>query len=144
MTAIDYMSPSRLHRSTEDEHYVSPTEEFQNTPATWLVRLFSLLSGEIHHITREKRFWPDHVEDRNQAEQIALMHSELSEALEGIRDGNPESDKVGGFTQVEEEYADCIIRILDDAHARKYQLIECILAKIEINRRRPPRHGRKF
>ena len=44
--------------------------------------------------------------------------SELSEALEGYREGNQESKKIPGFTSAEEEFADCIIRIFDTCAAR--------------------------
>ncbi|KKK52550.1 hypothetical protein LCGC14_3103790, partial [marine sediment metagenome] len=47
---------------------------------------------------------------RNGAESIALMHSELSEALEEMRKGN--DNKVGS------ELADCVIRIMDYCEAR--------------------------
>lgn len=80
----------------------------------------------------------------NDGEKIALMHSELSEALEGLRHGNPTSDKLGEpFSQAEEELADCIIRIFDLAEHRSWDIAGAILAKIEVNRGRPYRHGGK-
>lgn len=45
---------------------------------------------------------------------IALMHSELSEALEGARK-NLLDDHLTNRQMVEVEFADCIIRILDTA-----------------------------
>jgi NTP pyrophosphatase (non-canonical NTP hydrolase) len=82
--------------------------------------------------------------DRNDGEMIALWHSELSEALEALRHGNPTSDVIDGFTQVEEELADLIIRIMDTAYARKWRLGEAIVAKMAFNETRPYKHNKEF
>jgi NTP pyrophosphatase (non-canonical NTP hydrolase) len=81
---------------------------------------------------------------RNEGEMIALEMSELGELLEAVRHGNPPSEKIPGFSQAEEEMADLIIRCLDHAHGRGYRLAEAILAKIEVNRQRPTKHGKEF
>lgn len=80
--------------------------------------------------------------EQNDAEKIALMHSELSEALEAMREGNPDSDKIA-FTSVEEELADCVIRILDYAGRQQMDLAGAIMAKHEYNLTRPYKHGGK-
>lgn len=54
--------------------------------------------------------------NRNFGEMIALCHSELSEALEGHRK-NLMDDHLPDRKMAEVELADCIIRILDIAHA---------------------------
>lgn len=74
---------------------------------------------------------------RNQAEQIALMHSELSELLEGLRGGNKESDHIPGFTFAEEECADTLIRIMDFAVGEKLRVAEALVAKMKFNEGRP-------
>lgn len=48
------------------------------------------------------------------ASKMALMHSELSEALEGMRK-NLNDDHLPERTMIEVEFADAIIRILDTA-----------------------------
>lgn len=50
--------------------------------------------------------------ERNKGEQIALIHSELSEALEGVRKGLMD-DKLPHRTMEEVEMADTVIRIFD-------------------------------
>ena len=80
---------------------------------------------------------------RNNAEVIALMHSELSEALEGCRKPGP-SDKIPEFTQEEEEFADTLIRILDHVAKHQLRLVDAMRAKIIFNRSREHRHGGKL
>lgn len=53
---------------------------------------------------------------RNFGEVVALMHSELSEALEAHRKSLMD-DKLPDRPGIEVEFADCIIRILDTAAA---------------------------
>lgn len=74
---------------------------------------------------------------------IALIHAELSEALEGLRHGNPASEHIPLFNAAEEELADVIIRVMDMAEARGWRVAEAVLAKIEFNETRPYRHGGK-
>jgi NTP pyrophosphatase (non-canonical NTP hydrolase) len=101
---------------------------------------FDAVAQEVNHIAIEKGWWEG---ERNEGELIALMHSELSEALEAIRNGNPPDDKIPEFTGVEAELADVIIRIMDLAAAKGYRVGDAIVAKINYNKNRPYKHGGK-
>lgn len=98
------------------------------------------LIDDVHRNAREHGWWD---QERNVAEAIALMHSELSEALEAARKGFPADDKVL-FDNFTVELADCIIRIFDLAGGMELQLVEAILAKHKYNQSRPYKHGKKF
>jgi len=82
--------------------------------------------------------------ERNIGEEVALCHSELSELLEGVREGNPRSSKIPEFTKAEAEAADTVIRLMDTCHERGWRLAEAIIAKHEYNLTRPHKHGKKF
>jgi len=73
---------------------------------------------------------------------ISLHHSELSEALEGIRN-DLFDDKIPEFLMIEAELADCLIRIFDHAERYGYRLGDALVAKMEMNKGREIKHGGK-
>lgn len=100
------------------------------------------LINEIHGNALAHGWWEDGG-DRNIGEAVALMHSELSEALEAARSGFPADTKIP-YDNFTVELADCIIRIFDLAGGMRLNLAEALLAKHEFNKSRPFKHGKQF
>ena len=85
-----------------------------------------LINTECQRVHRaNKKWWVDIKTgaplDRNVGEMLALIHSEISEALEGHRK-NLMDDKLPARPMIEVELADAIIRIFDLAAGLKLDL----------------------
>ena len=101
------------------------------------------LARIVHEVAKEKGWWDD---ERGLPELLALVHSEVSEALEVYRshsldswteaDGKPE-----GITA---ELADVIIRVLDICAAYNLPIEDELYNKVAYNKTRPYRHGGKL
>ena len=102
--------------------------------------MFRHLQREIHQNAVDHG-WYD--EPRSFGDIIALCHSELSEALEGFRNGNPPDKHCPEISNVEIELADVVIRIMDYCGASGIDLAAAILAKHEFNKTRSYKHGGK-
>jgi len=103
---------------------------------------FSLLQKKVHATNVERGFWtpPASIEDGT---KLALIHAEISEALEAIRDGNPPDKHVPTMESVVVELADVVIRVMDLCQYHDWPLAEAILAKAKVNLGRPWKHGGK-
>ena len=114
-------------------------ENYQLKAATF-TELWDWVAKNIYR-TNVLKGWTS--KERSDGEQIALIHSELSEALEALRHHNPDS-KVVSVSAAEEEIADAIIRIMDMAYHKRWNIPKALFLKMEYNKTRPYRHGGKL
>lgn len=106
------------------------------------------LVGQSHALARQKGFWDSDTDSPNVPEKLCLIHSEISEALEELRDGSliqgyhlATSGKPEGFGI---ELADAVIRIADLCGALGIDLEQAISVKHAYNKSRPQKHGKAF
>jgi len=97
------------------------------------------LSLESHRRARASGWYTDlktgQPKERNVGEQLALIHSEISEALEGHRKALVD-DHLPHRTMVEVELADALIRIGDLAGYLGLDLGGAVVEKMEYNAKR--------
>lgn len=88
--------------------------------------------------------WLPMDKEPNHAEQVCLMHAELSEACEYLRiDKAAPSEKIPEFTGLEEELADVIIRIMSYSGRTGLNVAGAIIRKMDYNMERDYKHGGK-
>ena len=102
---------------------------------------FLLMSKYVHANAVEHGWWE---EPREDGTLIALIMSEAAEALEALRKGNGPDEYCPQFSGAEVELADVIIRIMDMAEAKGWNVAGAIVAKHEFNKTRPYKHGKEF
>lgn len=101
------------------------------------------LAATVHENAIEKGFWDGDFTYDKVGNKLALVHSEVTEVLEGVR-------KSKGSSAIVEEVADTIIRILDVYAAMRnngvvdHSLDELLEKKINANKERPKLHGNLF
>lgn len=105
------------------------------------------LSQLAHENAKEKGWWD---EDRSPLEIHALIHSEISEATEEVRDGMPSFYMSSmGDNPIEKpegeaiELVDAIIRIADYFAKNGWELEYYVKKKMQYNKTRAYRHGNK-
>ncbi len=95
--------------------------------------MLNQLRDECYYNAKIKGF---HDEPREFGTAIALIHSEVSEALE--------ADRAGDSDMVAEEFADILIRVFDTAGERGIDLDYHVGRKMKINAGRPKKHGKNY
>lgn len=124
--------------------------------------MINQLSKEIYEANVKKGFYED---KKNIGEMLALIHSEISEALEADRKGRYVQDDTAldwalstvddsHFFQehfpetikdtFEDEIADAMIRLMDLSGYLGIDLESHIKAKMRYNSLRPHKHGKKY
>ena len=102
---------------------------------------FQIMSMSVHTNAVDHGWW---AEPREDGTLIALIMSEAAEALEALRKGNGPDEHCPQFSGAEVELADVVIRIMDMAEARGWDVAGAIVAKHEFNKTRPYKHGKEF
>lgn len=78
-----------------------------------------------------------HEGERSRATVLALIHSEVSEALEADRNDE-------GIDSYSEELADIVIRVLDHAEAEDIDIQAAVEEKMAENETREYKHGKNY
>lgn len=97
------------------------------------------LSAVIHYWNVQAGWWSNLIsgerKDRNIGELLCLVHSEISEAMEGARKDLMD-DKLPHRKMLEVELADALIRIFDIAGAAGFDLGGALVEKWAYNQQR--------
>lgn len=128
-----------------------------------LTGYLNTLAKEVHANAHSKGFYDDGA-GLNTGERLALIHSEVSEALEADRKGHfcnvrnihsvfdslvNDEDYKTFFEQrikntYEDEMADIVIRVLDDCALKGIDIDGHVFAKMRYNSLREYKHGKKY
>ena len=98
------------------------------------------MSGLINDLAKKKGWWDNQREDGT---VLALVHSEVTEALEVLRNPSDYPDEDQQKDHLAEELADVVIRVLDFAEYKDIDLGKALVAKHKKNCDRPHMHGGK-
>ena len=130
---------ARSAREEHDERHICPLQ------LEVIRRALKLWTNPAAHDCAVRHGWYE--SERTALEIHALIHSEISEATECVRNGErPHWHRTLGSMQPEGEaveLADALIRILDYASAQGWDMDAIVREKMAYNESRPHRHGGK-
>lgn len=89
---------------------------------------------ECHGVSRDAGWWHpgEHLDPIVMASKIALIHSEVSEMLEGLRKGLSDVHLPHRSSE-EVEAADIFIRLMDYCGARNLNILDAVIEKMQYN-----------
>lgn len=102
------------------------------------------LAAQVHAAAKAKGFYD---KPKTPLEYHMLIVSEVAEASEQVREGNPPVFHYEGETKPEGEaveLADALIRILDYMAYNEWDVEAIVKRKLEYNSTRPYMHGKKL
>jgi len=171
MTGLDEFREQRKIQDSAGEAGHNPFHHFVNADGAlsfdgelYAEGGIAILAKAIHTYSVNKGWWPECKTDRNFGEVLALIHSEVSEALEDYRNDLPMETMhyTFGLTKSSEfvletpggtvygkpcgiasEMADIIIRVLDACEAFNIPVEQALIEKHRYNLTRAYRHGGK-
>jgi NTP pyrophosphatase (non-canonical NTP hydrolase) len=141
-TGKGYIESNIEFINTQLFNFLESNTEFINLQSVRFQRIFKKLQEIIYKISAEKGFHSDYI-NNSVPVKLALIHSEISEALECDRIGKQHDKHCPEHHAITIELADAVIRIMDLAEMLDLPLIEGILAKVSFNASRPQMHGSK-
>lgn len=129
-SVLEIVGGPTFEAETEDKEFAVFADALRDLQA--LCHRRSVDAGWWHDINTGEKYDPV----AKGPEKICLMHSELSETMEGLRKGL-QDDKLPHRPMAEVELADCVIRIFDWAGAMGYDVGGAIVEKMQFNKTRP-------
>lgn len=151
LTGLQLSKPDVAHRALADvrasielarQVFVVP-QSTKYEPQIGGLSLLALV-GQAHTTAREKGFWDvprvmlAEDKDAKVCQKLALIHSEVSEAVEAIRQADPTKNNLS------EELADIVIRVADLAGYLQVDLEHEVTMKLAKNSARPNKHSKRF
>ncbi len=106
------------------------------------VESFERVAQEVHKISVSQGLWEDG-SNRDIWKVIAWAHSELSEALECHRNGNPPDKNITDMSGLEVQLSDVLGVLLDMQAGFGLKIAEALQKKMEFNKGRGYHHGGK-